>query len=111
MFLNPAPEQKDYLLVLRGFAAIGVILSHCFTVGHLSIGAVITHSTANFVLFRDPIGWRDNVLFIIVPLLGSNFVTLFFVQSGYLMGKLFHDGRYDLSLSGLRRFYTNRYMR
>ena len=32
---------------------------------------------------------------ILTPLLGTNFVILFFVQSGYLMGKVFADGRYD----------------
>src|SRR5471032_1733694 len=39
-----------------------------------------------------------------------NFVVLFFVQSGYLMGKVFFEGWYDAQ-TGKRAFYWARYLR
>jgi peptidoglycan/LPS O-acetylase OafA/YrhL len=38
-------------------------------------------------------------------------VWIFFILSGYLMGKAFLAGRYDLSASGLKAFYFNRLVR
>ena len=110
--LKPCSEKTDYLLVLRGLAVIGVLLGHCATIGQNSIGAFISQSTVgvyvNPILPLSPLRY---VLFCITPILGANFVILFFVQSGYLMGKVFHDRRYTLAPASVLQFYGNRYLR
>lgn len=103
-------EPVDYLMVLRGAAAIGVLLSHVFCIGGLSIGAIVTNGQYMYVLHQEPFEAWQTVVEILTPLLGQSFVILFFVQSGYLMGKVFFDGRYDAS-SGKRGFYWARYLR
>jgi peptidoglycan/LPS O-acetylase OafA/YrhL len=112
VFLSALPEKTDYLLVLRGLAVIGVMLGHCATIGQNSIGVFISKSPYGvFALPTLPLDSLRFALFCITPILGQNFVVLFFVQSGYLMGKVFHDGRYKLAKSDIISFYWNRYLR
>jgi peptidoglycan/LPS O-acetylase OafA/YrhL len=100
----------DYLMVLRGCAVIGVLLGHVFGIGTFSIGAVVTKGPYNYVPHAEPFdNWRTAVE-CLTPLIGQNFVILFFVQSGYLMGKVFFEGRYD-ARTGKRAFYWARYLR
>jgi peptidoglycan/LPS O-acetylase OafA/YrhL len=100
----------DYLMVLRGAAAIGVALGHLAGIGALSIGAVVTKSRFSYVPHAEPFETWRTMVEILTPLVGLNFVILFFVQSGYLMGKVFFEGRYD-AVSGKRHFYWARYLR
>lgn len=100
----------DYLMVLRGAAALGVALGHLFGLGSLSLGAVVSKGQYNFVFHAEPFETWRTVLEILTPLIGLNFVILFFVQSGYLMGKVFFDGRYDAA-RGRWRFYRARFLR
>ena len=100
----------DYLMLLRGCAVIGVLLGHMFGIGTISIGAIATKAQWSYTPHAEPFeNWRT-ALEIVTPLLGMNFVILFFVQSGYLMGKVFFEGRYDAT-SGKRAFYWARYLR
>ncbi len=100
----------DYLMALRGSAVIGVLLGHLFGIGTISIGAIATKGKWNYTPHSEPFETWRSVLEIVTPLLGTNFVILFFVQSGYLMGKVFFDGRYDAN-TGKRDFYWARYLR
>lgn len=112
MYSASTPEKTDYLLILRGLAALGVLLGHAFGIGEYSIGVYISNSHSGvFQLINQPLPPLKTFLFVVTPLLGSNFVILFFVQSGYLMGKIFHDGRYNLSADTIYRFYKNRFLR
>jgi peptidoglycan/LPS O-acetylase OafA/YrhL len=103
-------EPVDYLMVLRGSAAIGVVLSHLLSIGALSIGAIVTNGQYMYVPHAMPFETWQSVLEILTPIVGENFVILFFVQSGYLMGKVFFDGRYDAN-NDKRAFYWARYLR
>lgn len=112
MYSAPEPEKTDYLLILRGLAALGVLLGHSFGIGRYSLGVFISDSTtSNFALIDHPLSPLKYVLFILIPLLGTNYVLLFFVQSGYLMGKIFHDQRYHSSRASILAFYRNRFFR
>jgi peptidoglycan/LPS O-acetylase OafA/YrhL len=85
---SESPVQKpsgqsasvDPFFVFRGFAAGMVLLSHIFPHG----------------------------LFGQVPPSGPFAVWLFFVLSGYLMGKGFHSGRYQLSGQGIWNYLVAR---
>ena len=112
MYTAPQPEKLDYLLGLRGLAALGVVLGHGFAIGAYSLGVYISSSASPFFALIDhPLDPIRTALFVVTPILGTNFVILFFVQSGYLMGKVFHDRKYDLSRSSILKFYKNRYFR
>jgi peptidoglycan/LPS O-acetylase OafA/YrhL len=100
----------DYLMVLRGAAVIGVFLGHVAGIGALCIGAIASRGPWGYVPDHEPLETWRTVVEILTPLLGGNFVTLFFVQSGYLMGKVFFDGRYDAT-SQKGAFYWARYLR
>jgi peptidoglycan/LPS O-acetylase OafA/YrhL len=112
VYTAPQPEKLDYLLGLRGLAALGVVLGHGFAIGAYSLGVYISSSPSPFFALIDhPLDPIRTALFTVTPILGTNFVILFFVQSGYLMGKVFHDRKYDLSLASIFQFYKNRYFR
>ena len=83
----------DYLMALRGMAVIGVALGHLAGLGRLSIGAVVTKGPWNFVEHDAPFEMWRTLTEIATPLIGRNFVILFFVQSGYLIGIVFFDER------------------
>ena len=82
------PGRTDNLLILRGLCSLGVLLVHCITLFPLSF---------DFGLFY--------------PNTGANFVIIFFVLSGYLMGKIFWMGKYSLNLESTLHFYRNRFLR
>jgi peptidoglycan/LPS O-acetylase OafA/YrhL len=112
LYTSPQPEKLDYLLGLRGLAALGVVLGHCFAIGGYSIGVYVSSSASSFYAIIDhPLDAVRAALFIATPILGTNFVILFFVQSGYLMGKVFHDRKYEPSSTSILKFYRNRYFR
>jgi peptidoglycan/LPS O-acetylase OafA/YrhL len=105
-------QEHDYLLVLRGMAVIGVLLGHAFGIGANSLGVYISESPSGvFRLIDHPLDLWRYMLFVLTPLLGANFVLLFFVQSGYLMGKVFQEGRYQFAVKGIIKFYRARFFR
>jgi peptidoglycan/LPS O-acetylase OafA/YrhL len=92
-----AAKGADPLLTLRGFACLIVLIGH---------GTAIVFSPAEFSeLIRNDSPFR---LAMVCPWLG---VWIFFVLSGYLMGKGFYGGRYEVSRAGIVRFYFNRLLR
>jgi peptidoglycan/LPS O-acetylase OafA/YrhL len=115
VYSNSQPEKLDYLLSLRGVAALGVVLGHAFGIGPYSVGVYVSSSPVWYFtftgLFDHPPGRLRDMLFYVTPLVGTNFVILFFMLSGYLMGKVFHDQKYDFSPNGVIKFYKNRYFR
>src|ERR1035437_6391721 len=90
-------ENKiDSLLILRGFACLCVVLSHVS--GNFS-------SNANIIsLFGYNITW-------LIKTPGSIGVWIFFILSGYLMGKGFYTGRYTPTVKSSLKFYWNRFLR
>jgi peptidoglycan/LPS O-acetylase OafA/YrhL len=106
-----ADGRVDYLMALRGAAVTGVVLGHLFGIGGLSIGAIVTKSQGGSYQFHTERFelWRSFVE-VLTPLIGTNFVMLFFVQSGYLMGKVFYEGRHD-AMNGKGEFYSARFLR
>lgn len=90
------PQQmpgQDPLLTLRGLACLLVMFGH---------GLPLV-----FLPTLDPLqlsAW---------PLMGSAWagVWVFFVLSGYLMGKGFYSGRYGISREKIGNFYKNRFKR
>lgn len=82
------PNRIDFLLIVRGVAAISVIYWH--------LGGYLT---------------RDEYFasFFIVP--GSLAVWIFFMMSGYLVGHGLIYGRYQQTFKDIRRFWFNRLLR
>jgi peptidoglycan/LPS O-acetylase OafA/YrhL len=86
-------RDTDWLLVIRGLACglvfimhSGILFKHDFSYSH-SRWAWILQSPA----------WLGMILF--------------FTLSGYLMGKGFYTGKYDLSRSGVTLYLRNRFLR
>lgn len=100
----------DYLMILRGCAVLGVFCSHYLGIGALTLGGLATRGSGGYEEHDAYLGMWRSALEVLTPLIGSNFVTLFFVLSGYLMGKVFFDGRYDAA-SQKGAFYWARYLR
>ncbi len=98
------PGYVDMLLILRGLAAVGVLMAHCLGTGDLAIRAY-----RNLHLAGD--GWADWLAHVLIPSTGQNFVLFFFIHSGYLIGKVFLTGRYTLDEPGILRFYRGRVLR
>ena len=112
MFTDSTPQRIDYLLAFRGVAILGVVLGHAFGIGMHSVGVFISNSnTFSFMYGHQHLDGVRDALYVLTPLIGLNFVILFFVQSGYLMGKVFHDRRYVFDVAGIRHFYANRFLR
>jgi len=91
--LRRAVRDTDWLLLIRGLACglvyimhSGIAFNHDFSYGH-SRWAWILESPA----------WLG--------------MLLFFTLSGYLMGKGFYTGKYDLSRSGVTLYLRNRFLR
>jgi len=82
------PRNLDFLLIVRGLAAISVVYWHLG--GYLEI--------ENY--------WSS---FFIIP--GRLAVWIFFMMSGYLIGHGLIYGRYSRTISGMGRFYINRLLR
>ena len=100
----------DYLMILRGMAVIGVLLGHACGIGAHSVGVIVSKSTGASYVFHEPFSFGYSLIEILTPIIGRNFVILFFVLSGYLMGKVFFTGHHD-ALKGKYEFYKARYLR
>jgi len=90
--LKDTYNRLDALLVLRGFACFMVVINHCA----VPRGSII-YKTYDFT-------W-------ILSSSGEVAVWIFFVLSGYLMGKAFYSERYTINTSGLLNFFRNRSLR
>lgn len=104
MSFREQPGYVDMLLILRGLAALGVLVAHCLNTGELSLGA---YRAAHL----PQSGWLAGIAAMLVPSTGINFVLFFFVHSGYLIGKVFFTDRYALDEPGILRFYRGRVLR
>lgn len=92
----PRPTN-DPLLTLRGVAACCVLFGH---------GIAIAFPPAELPKLLA----NGNPIWLLLPSPWSG-VGLFFVLSGYLMGKGFFVGRYSLSRAGIKSFYLSRAFR
>lgn len=86
--------EMDKLLVLRGLAAISVVVYHCQNY-------IRPHLHNNVTLFGYDMTW------FFVPD-GKMPVVIFFTLSGYLMFKAFVSKRYHLTLHSALNFYKSR---
>lgn len=86
--------EMDKLLVLRGLAAISVVIYHCQNYLH-------SHLHNNVTLFGFDVTW------LFVPD-GKMPVVIFFTLSGYLMFKAFISKRYHLTAHSILSFYKSR---
>lgn len=87
----------DPLLLLRGLTCVMVFLGHYFGVVYApaELSALLAEGSLYSYLLSAP--WAA--------------VWIFFVLSGYLMGKGFFSGRYTLDEGGIGRFMRNRALR
>jgi peptidoglycan/LPS O-acetylase OafA/YrhL len=92
-----AVTGADPLLTLRGFACLIVLI------GHSTLVVFLPSDFDTIVRTLNP--YR---LMMASPWVG---VWIFFVLSGYLMGKGFYGGRYSIDRKGIFRFYGNRILR
>ena len=88
-------NRLEPLLALRALACIFVVFAH--VKGNFP-------SDNFFVLFGWDLTWTISVT-------GAFGVWVFFVLSGYLMGKGFFSGRYESTVASTRKFYWNRFLR
>lgn len=98
---RPSAEEKlvnrtDALSILRLFAWLLVFETHVLINAG---GRILDPSFPN----------RANLWPMLTPAWAG--VWIFFILSGFLMGKAYLTGRYDLSARGVRDFYTNRLIR
>ncbi len=98
-----AQDFLDPLLGLRGAAALGVLVVHCLGAGPLNLTTWLKLRSAA----PDAPGW----LALAVLDTGQNFVLVFFVLSGYLIGKVLALGRYPPDRAGILRFWRSRVLR
>ncbi len=89
-------NKVDALLVFRGFACLNVVL--CHVIGGFQPGTRLV-SLGGFDLT-----W-------LIRTTGALGVWLFFILSGYLMGKGFYTKRYSPNPRSSGRFYLNRFLR
>jgi len=82
------PEKLDFLLIIRGLAALSVIYWH---LGGYLVRADYFYS------------------YIVIP--GRLAVWIFFMMSGYLIGHALLYGKYTPTIKGIVRFYNNRLLR
>ena len=97
-------------MVLRGMAVIGVLLGHAFGIGTHSVGVIVSKSTHGSYALHEPFSFGYSFIEVLTPIFGRNFVILFFVLSGYLMGKVFFTGHHD-AVKNKYEFYKARYLR
>ena len=91
--LNKATTNRlDALLILRGFACLLVVIHHCNP-------------------YRNSIIYRDSDLSWLIFSPDGMAVWIFFVLSGYLMGKAFFHERYTADVPGVLNFWRNRAIR
>ncbi len=89
-------NKVDALLIFRGFACLNVVL--CHVIGGFQPGLSLV-SLGGFDLT-----W-------LIRTTGALGVWLFFILSGYLMGKGFYTKRYSPNFRSSCRFYLNRFLR
>jgi peptidoglycan/LPS O-acetylase OafA/YrhL len=85
-------NHLDVLLAIRAIACFFVVIAHCSPP-------------------RDAIVFQGYDLSWLLFAAGGMYLRTFFCLSGYLMGKLFYTGRYQLSLDGILKFWRNRVLR
>ncbi len=85
-------NRLDALLALRGFACLMVVVIHCAPP-------------------RESIIYKGFDLSWLMFSHGAIAVWIFFVLSGYLMGKAFYTQRYTNDLTGVTKFWRNRALR
>lgn len=90
-----ALNKVDALLLFRACACFCVVASH--VLGNAPVSHFVTIGGLDFT-------W-------LVRTSGAFGVWLFFVLSGYLMGKGFYSGRYQLNKASIAQFYWNRFLR
>jgi peptidoglycan/LPS O-acetylase OafA/YrhL len=89
---NPKSNTVDALLLLRALACLMVVTIHC-------------NPPRNSLQFQGvDCSW-------LIFSHGPVAVWIFFCLSGYLMGKAFYGGRYDLNWPGVVNFWRNRALR
>lgn len=89
---NHKNNRLDALLALRGFACLMVVTIHCAPP-------------------RKSIIYGDVDLSWLMFSHGAIAVWIFFVLSGYLMGKVFYTKRYTTDIAGVFKFWRNRILR
>ena len=89
---NIKNNRLDALLALRGFACLMVVTIHCAPP-------------------RKSIIYNDIDLSWLMFSHGAIAVWIFFVLSGYLMGKVFYTKRYTADIQGVIKFWRNRFLR
>lgn len=92
--------NPDFLLALRAVAGAFVVIFHVYTSG------ILNGSSLETLLVIGPLN-----LSWLLSGAGQAGVMMFFVLSGYLMGKGFFTNRYSLTLKGAGRFYWARFLR
>jgi peptidoglycan/LPS O-acetylase OafA/YrhL len=90
--LKNTSNRLDVLLALRGIACLMVLVCHCAPP-------------------RSTIIYKGYDLSWVLFASGEVAVWIFFVLSGYLMGKAFYTERYTLDVSGVWNFWRNRMLR
>jgi peptidoglycan/LPS O-acetylase OafA/YrhL len=85
-------NHLDVLLAIRAIACFFVVVAHCSPP-------------------RDAIVFQVYDLSWLLFAAGGMYLRTFFCLSGYLMGKLFYTGRYQLNLDGILKFWRNRVLR
>ena len=91
-------NKLDFLLALRAFACMTVVLTHCFAVIPSNMQAnVLFFGNLNLTWAVRSCAWAG--------------VWVFFCLSGYLMGKAFYSRRYELSDEGVLNFWKNRFLK
>jgi len=96
------PGYVDNLLILRGLCSIGVLLSHCLNL--IPAFRLIDLADLGTTVFGRVVknAW---------PSTGGNFVYVFFIHSGYLMGKIYWNRQYEVARPSVIGFYKNRFLR
>ncbi|MDJ0795902.1 MAG: acyltransferase [Calothrix sp. MO_167.B12] len=102
-------NKLDALLTLRGFACLMVVVYHGITLPQLFASQL--SSDAQLSTLRQSIIYKGYDLTWILFSHGPVAVWVFFVLSGYLMGKAFYSGRYIANVSGTINFWRNRILR
>ncbi len=90
-------REYDPLLILRSIACFMVLIGHGLMINFATpnLPSLITNNSFIGLLTASPWGG----------------VWIFFTLSGYLMGKAFFLGRYELNKIGILNFYRNRLLR
>jgi len=104
MSYDSKPGAVDDLLILRGFCSLGVLANH--VLNHPAAGLVDATGVPTFVASA-----AARVATAIWPSTGANYVYVFFVLSGYLMGKVFWNRGYTLDRASIVAFYRRRFLR